>query len=396
MKKVCVVTGSRADYGLLRGVMARLQVSPTCKLQVIVTGMHLANEFGQTWSTIESDGFSIDWKVEMLLGSDTEVGVSKSVGLAMLGFSDAYEHLRPDLVLLLGDRFEIFAAASSAIIAGIPIAHLHGGEITSGSLDDTLRHCITKMADLHFTAAEIYRQRVIQMGENPDKVWCVGGFGVDAALGVELLEPEELQTQLGMSLEGNVLLITFHPETGKLVSSVEKQMSELLSALKVVDAQLIFTMPNADVGGRVLFEMVRSFVEANPAKSCVHTSLGQVAYLSTMALCSGVVGNSSSGIIEAPSFGVGTVNIGARQDGRLKAESVIDCVAERRAILEALDLLLLPETKARNRAGVKNPYGEGGASAAVVSVIERWHADEKNKIFHDLGKGALEARRVCG
>ena len=207
MKKVCVVTGSRADYGLLRGVMARLQVSPTCKLQVIVTGMHLANEFGQTWSTIESDGFSIDWKVEMLLGSDTEVGVSKSVGLAMLGFSDAYEHLRPDLVLLLGDRFEIFAAASSAIIAGIPIAHLHGGEITSGSLDDTLRHCITKMADLHFTAAEIYRQRYSD-GREPDKGWCVGALeGCSAAV---VVRAGRAADAVGHELEGNVLLITFH------------------------------------------------------------------------------------------------------------------------------------------------------------------------------------------
>ena len=241
MKTVCVVTGSRADYGLLRCVMAGLRDSQHCVLQVIATGMHLASEFGYTWRHIEADGFAIDWKVEMLVGADTEVAVTKSVGLAMTGFADAFAVLKPDLVLLLGDRFEIFAAASSATLAGIPIAHLHGGEITVGSVDDAIRHAITKMSSLHFTAAEDYRQRVIQLGEAPDTVWNVGGFGVDTALNTPLLGRTEVEERLGFALGDTTLLITFHPETGRVGTSAQSQMTELLAALEQVSVT-VFTM----------------------------------------------------------------------------------------------------------------------------------------------------------
>ena len=384
MKKVCVVTGSRADYGLLRCVMTGLRDSQHCTLQVIATGMHLASEFGYTWRHIEADGFDIDWKVEMLVGADTEVAVTKSVGLAMTGFADALAVLKPDLVLLLGDRFEIFAAASSAMLAGIPIAHLHGGEITQGSVDDTMRHAITKMSSLHFTAAEDYRQRVIQLGEAPDTVWNVGGFGVDTALNTPLLGRAEVEERLGLALGDTTLLITFHPETGRVGTSAESQMTELLTALEQVDASLVFTMPNADVGGRGLFDLVQEFVTQRSARACAHTSLGQTLYLSVLALSAGVVGNSSSGLIEAPAFGVGTVNIGNRQDGRLKAASVIDCAPQREAILEALSVLLGPEMRNRNSSKVHNPYGQGGAAQQTVAVIEEWEPQSGNKRFHDL------------
>jgi GDP/UDP-N,N'-diacetylbacillosamine 2-epimerase (hydrolysing) len=395
MKKVCVVTGSRADYGLLRCVMAGLRDSQHCALQVIATGMHLASEFGYTWRHIEDDGFDINWKVEMLVGADTEVAVTKSVGLAMTGFADAFAALKPDLVLLLGDRFEIFAAASSATLAGIPIAHLHGGEITEGSVDDTIRHAITKMSSLHFTAAEDYRQRVIQLGEAPDTVWNVGGFGVDAALNTPLLARAEVEERLGLVLGDTTLLITFHPETGRVGTSAQSQMMELLAALEQVDASLVFTMPNADVGGRGLFELLQVFVSQHSARACVHTSLGQTLYLSVLALSAGVVGNSSSGLIEAPAFGVGTVNIGSRQDGRLKSASVIDCAPNRRDIIQALGVLLRPETRSRNAAGIQNPYGQGGAVKRTVTVIEGWEPQCGNKRFYDLNFASDEAGRVA-
>ena len=395
MKKVCVVTGSRADYGLLRCVMSGLRDSERCDLQIVATGMHLASEFGYTWRSIEADGFDIDWKVEMLLGADTAVAVTKSVGLAITGFADAFAALQPDLVVLLGDRFEIFAAASSATLAGIPIAHLHGGEITEGSVDDTIRHAITKMSSLHFTAAEAYRQRVIQLGEAPDTVWNVGGFGVDSALQTPLMARADVEEQLGISLSEPVLLITFHPETGHVNTDAHAQMSELLAALQAVDATLVFTLPNADVGGRAVFDLINVFVADNPARACARASLGQRLYLSVLALSAGVVGNSSSGLLEAPAFGVGTVNIGSRQRGRLKAASVIDCAAERGAIREAIALLINPETRARNRSGIQNPYGQGGAAERTVAVLEQWEPQCGNKLFYDLNVISEEMGRVA-
>jgi GDP/UDP-N,N'-diacetylbacillosamine 2-epimerase (hydrolysing) len=329
----------------------------------------------------------------MLLGADTEVAVTKSVGLAITGFADAFAALQPDLVLLLGDRFEIFAAASSATIAGIPIAHLHGGEITEGSVDDTIRHAITKMSSLHFTAAEAYRQRVVQLGEPPDTVWNVGGFGVDSALQTPLMARADVEEQLGISLSDPVLLITFHPETGQVDTDPCAQMSELLAALQAVDATLVFTLPNADVGGRSLFELITAFVAKNPTRACVRASLGQSLYLSVLAISAGVVGNSSSGLLEAPAFGVGTVNIGSRQRGRLKAASVIDCAAERDAMREAIALLINPETRARNRSGIQHPYGQGGAAERTVAVLEQWEPRCGNKLFYDLNAISEEMER---
>ena len=382
MKRVCVVTGSRAEYGLLRWVMQGLQDSSYCQLQTVVTGMHLSPEFGSTWQAIVADGFTIDWQVDMLLGSDSAVGVTKSMGLATIGFADAFAHLTPDLVVILGDRFEILAAASAALIAGIPIAHLHGGEVTEGAYDDAIRHALTKMAHLHFTAAEPYRDRIIQMGEDPARVWCVGGFGLDGVMKFDRMGRLELENSIGMSLGETALMVTFHPETAS-GASPRAQMAELLAALEDTVAQLIFTMPNADNEGRALFAMIDDFVARHPGRSCVHTSLGQRRYLSALAEVDAVVGNSSSGLIEAPAFGKGTVNIGARQDGRLRAASVVDCAAERSAIAQAIAHVLTPGFRA-DLATQTNPYGNGGASARTVSIIEDWQACPGPKRFYDL------------
>ena len=367
-RKVCVVTGTRAEFGLLRWLMGEIQNHPRLELQVVATGMHLSPEFGSTYKEIEEVGFRIDSKVEMLLSSDTNTAVTKSMGLGVIGFADTFEHLSPDMVVLLGDRFEIFAAASAAMIAGIPIAHLHGGETTEGAFDEAIRHSISKMAHLHFVAADEYRQRVIQLGENPDRVFNFGGLGVDAINRIELLSRIKLEESLDLTFGNRNLLVTFHPVTLEGRTSSATQMRELLAALAgLEDTTLIFTMPNADTGGRELFAMVQDFVQAH-TNAKVYTSLGQIRYLSCLALVDGVVGNSSSGLAEAPTFKVGTINIGDRQKGRLKASSVIDCGPNSQEILSALKKLYSAEFQL-NLASVSNPYGNVGASSAIVKVL---------------------------
>ncbi|OYY94503.1 MAG: UDP-N-acetylglucosamine 2-epimerase (hydrolyzing) [Hydrogenophilales bacterium 28-61-23] len=383
VKKICVVTGTRADYGLLRWVLDGIQRSPELELQVIATGMHLSPEFGLTYREIEADGFMIDRKVEMLLSSDTAVGVAKSMGLAMIGFADAFAALNPDLVLVLGDRYEIFAAVSAAMIARIPIAHLHGGEATEGLIDEPIRHSITKMSHLHFVAAEEYRQRVIQLGEDPERVFLVGGLGIDNILKLPLLDRSALEASLDFKLGKRNLLITFHPVTLEQ-DTAAAQMGELLAALDALqDTHLIFTMPNADTGGRVLFEMIEAFV-AQRSYAKAYTSLGQLRYLSAIAQVDAVVGNSSSGLIEVPSFKKGSINIGDRQRGRLKAASVIECEPNRAAIAQALQRLYEPSFQA-DLSSVQNPYGVGGASEAIVRNLEQiTFNDLLKKRFHDL------------
>ena len=366
-RRICVVTGSRADYGLLRWLMEEIRACPDLELQLIATGMHLAPEFGLTYREIEADGFRIDRKLEVLVSSDTAAGVAKSMGLVLIAVADALAQLQPDVLLVLGDRFEIFAAAAAALVARIPIAHLHGGEETEGSYDESLRHCITKMSHLHFVAAEAYRRRVIQLGEDPQHVFVVGGLGADSIRKITRLGRAALEASLGIKLASPCLLITFHPATLDDQAAV-LQMSELLAALdELSGVQLIFTMPNADTEGRALTSMVERFVAAR-AHAHAFISLGQLRYLSCLQFVDGVVGNSSSGLTEAPSFHTGTVNIGDRQSGRLRAESVIDCAAQRAAIGEALRQLFSPAFRARLSA-VRNPYGEGGASERIVTVL---------------------------
>ena len=385
-RKVCVVTGTRAEYGLLRWVMEEIRESASLELQVIATGMHLSPEFGLTYRDIEADGFRIDRKLEMLLSADTPSAISKSMGVAMIGFADAYDQLRPDLLLLLGDRYEILAAATAALITRVPIAHLHGGETTEGAFDEAIRHSITKMSHLHFVAAEEYRNRVIQLGEHPDRVFQVGGLGIDNIKRLPLLSREALEEALNFSLGERNLLITFHPVTLEQNSLVQ-QMNELLTALKLQErTKLIFTMPNADTEGRVLFGMIEEFVRQNTERAKAFTSLGQLRYLSCLQHVDAVIGNSSSGLSEAPSFRIGTVNIGDRQKGRLKADSVIDCNPEQKSILGALQHLYSPAFQQKLKI-ILNPYGEGGASKAIVKQLELSRFDGLlKKRFHDLSE----------
>jgi len=381
-RKICVITGTRAEYGQLRWVMKGIKDTAELTLQVIATGMHLSPEFGLTWHEIERDGFAIDHKVEMLTSSDTSVGIAKSMGLGMIGFADALQALKPDLVLVLGDRFEIFAAVSAALVARIPIAHVHGGEATEGVIDEAIRHSITKMSHLHFVAAEEYRRRVIQLGEQPCKVHLVGGLGIDNIKRLALLPRIELEESLEFALGSKSLLVTFHPVTLE-TATAEYQMAELLAALsELKDTQLIFTLPNADTDGRALISMVQQFV-ATHANARAFTSLGQLRYLSTMALVDGVVGNSSSGLAEVPSFRKGTVNIGDRQRGRLMADSVINCDPERSSIGAALHTLYSNQFQA-SLAAVRNPYGEGGASNKIVELVKAAELDGiLKKRFYD-------------
>ncbi len=377
MKKICVVTGTRAEYGLLRWVMEGIRQSPELELQLVVTGMHLSPEFGMTIDAIEADGFIVDRRVEMLLSSDSTVGVTKSMGLGMIGFADVLVELKPDLMLVLGDRYEIFAAAASAMIARIPIAHLHGGETTEGAFDEAIRHSITKMSHLHFVAADEYRRRVIQLGEQPEYVFNVGGLGIDNILRLKLLSRAELEEAIDFKLAKQNLLITFHPVTLEQNTSAQ-QLDELLAALaELKDTALIFTMPNADTEGRALLRQIEVFC-AQHSQAHAYTSLGQMRYLSCIQHVDGVVGNSSSGLSEVPSLKKGTINIGNRQRGRLKAASVIDCEPKRKSIGIALERLYSTEFQAE-LLKVKNPYGNGGASEAILGIL-------KNQSFKNLLK----------
>ncbi|MEQ1742880.1 MAG: UDP-N-acetylglucosamine 2-epimerase [Candidatus Nitrotoga sp.] len=382
-RRICVITGTRAEYGLLRWVMQGIKDDPELTLQLIATGMHLSPEFGLTYREIEQDRFQIDRKVEMLTSSDTPVGIAKSMGLGMIGFADAICELKPDMIVVLGDRFEIFSAVAAALVARIPVAHLHGGETTEGAFDEAIRHSITKMSHLHFVAAEEYRQRVIQLGEQPERVFLVGGLGIDNIKRLKLLDRAELEYSLGFELGQKNLMITFHPVTLEMATARD-QMAELLAALdKLQDTQLIFTMPNADTDSRALIKMVDQFV-AQHTNSHAYTTLGQLRYLSCIAHVDGVVGNSSSGLIEVPSFKKGTINIGDRQRGRLQAESVINCAPTRPSIAAALERLYNADFQA-SLSQVRNPYGEGGASEKVVKSIKHYAIDGlAKKAFYDL------------
>ncbi|MDD5029127.1 MAG: UDP-N-acetylglucosamine 2-epimerase [Rhodoferax sp.] len=382
-RKICVITGTRAEYGLLRWVMQGIKDDAALTLQIIATGMHLSPEFGLTYKEIEIDGFQIDRKVEILTSSDTSVGTAKSMGLGLIGFADALNELRPDLIVVLGDRFEIFAAVSAALVARIPVAHLHGGETTQGAFDEALRHSITKMSHLHFVAAEPYRQRVIQLGEQPDRVFLVGGLGIDNIKRLKLLDRADLEASLDFKLGPKNLLVTFHPVTLETATAAD-QMTELLVALDAQpDTHLIFTLPNADTDGRALTQMVHQFVAGHP-NARAYTSLGQLRYLSCIAHVDGVVGNSSSGLAEVPSFQKGTINIGDRQRGRLQADSVINCAPTRQDIATALRRLYSTAFQASLK-DVRNPYGDGGASAIVVDTLKHCVLEGLlKKAFYDL------------
>jgi GDP/UDP-N,N'-diacetylbacillosamine 2-epimerase (hydrolysing) len=385
LKKICVVTGTRADYGLLRGLMIGIDKSTKIQLQIIVTGAHLSPEYGLTYREIENDRLKIDNKIEMLLSSDTHVGISKSMGLGIIGFSDAFEQLKPDLVIVLGDRYEIFTAVATAMIFCIPVAHIHGGELTEGAIDESIRHSITKMSQLHFVATDEYRRRVIQLGENPEKVFLVGALGIDNIINLPLLELKDFEKEIGFKLGLKNLMVTFHPVTLENKTS-EEQLNEILLTLKnLKNTHFIFTMPNADADSRVIIRMIKDFVKSHP-HSKYFSSLGQIRYLSCLKHVDGVLGNSSSGLIEVPTFKKGTINIGSRQKGRIKASSVIDCNPNKNSISKAIKKLYSSSFQNTLKT-VKNPYGYGGASKAIITQLENVPLNGIiKKKFHDLKK----------
>jgi GDP/UDP-N,N'-diacetylbacillosamine 2-epimerase (hydrolysing) len=346
--------------------------------------MHLSPEFGQTYKEIVKDGFHIYKKVEMLLSGDTPSAITKSTGLGMIGFADAFADLKPDLVLVLGDRFEILAASIAALYARIPIAHIHGGETTTGAFDESIRHSITKMALLHFVAADEYLKRVIQLGENPKRVFNVGGLGVDAIRKTELNTKKKLMDNIGIQFAEKNLLITYHPVTLEKQTS-QKHFQLLLDVLsEMEDIYLIFTMPNADSDGRIIKKMIDEFVLSHKERSIAFTSMGHLNYLSTLQFVDGVVGNSSSGLTEAPTFKIGTVNIGDRQKGRLKAKSVIDCKPTKKSIQNAVDILYSKDFQ-EMLPSVNNPYGEGNATQKIIDVLKKTPIpEEPKKEFYDL------------
>ena len=383
MKKICVVTGTRAEYGLLYWLLKEIEADKELELQVIVTGMHLSPEFGLTYKEIEKE-FKINKKIEMLLSSDTSVGISKSMGLAQISFAESYDELKPDIVIVLGDRYEIFSATSAAMIARIPIAHIHGGEATEGLIDEPIRHSITKMSHLHFTATNEYKNRVIQLGEHPSRVFNVGGMGIENIKRLKLLSKDEFEKSIEFKLNIKNILVTFHPVTLEN-STAKEQFQQLLDAIdELEDTNIIFTKANSDTDGRVINQMIDEYVTKNSHKSIVFTSLGQLRYLSALQYVDAVVGNSSSGLAEAPSFKIGTINIGDRQKGRIKSSSVIDCDPNKDSILNSFEKLYSKEFQETLKTTI-NSYGDGCASKKIVEILKS--VDLENilkKSFYDL------------
>jgi GDP/UDP-N,N'-diacetylbacillosamine 2-epimerase (hydrolysing) len=368
MRKICVITGTRAEYGLLYWLMREVDADKDLELQIIATGMHLSPEFGNTYQQIEKDGFVIDKKVDMLLSSSSEIGISKSIGLGMIGFSDVLNDLQPDLIVILGDRFEIFSAASTAMIAKIPVVHIHGGEATEGLIDEPIRHSITKMSHLHFAATDEYKNRIIQLGEQPDKVFNVGGLGIDNINKLKLLSKADFEKSIGFKLGEKNILVTFHPVTLEK-STAKMQFQVLLNSIsELINTKVIFTKANADTGGRIINSMIDDYVD-NHKNTIAFASMGQLNYLSALQFVDTVIGNSSSGLLEAPSFKIGTINIGDRQRGRIKANSVISCLPKKRDIDKAFNQLYSENFKNIIR-NVENPYGKGGASKEIVRIIK--------------------------
>ena len=386
MRKICFITGTRAEYGLLSRLMKMVQDDNSTQLQIIATNMHLSPKFGNTYQEIENDGFTVDCKIPIIDDNDKDDAVTtvKSMAKALAGFADAYNELRPDLVVVLGDRYEILAAATAALIERIPIAHIHGGEITEGAYDDAIRHSITKMSHLHFASTEEYRKRIIQLGEQPDKVFYVGALGVENIKKLPLMGKEEIEESIHFKLDGNTILVTYHPVTLG-THSAEQEIKEFLSALvERRDLRVVFTMPNSDTGSNVIVDAINKFVENNPHRAIAYKSLGLKRYLSVMKFCCAVVGNSSSGLLEVPSFGIPTLNIGDRQKGRIAADSVYNCDTDKLSILQGLDTIMSPSFK-QKAVATHNPYDKGGTAQAIFDVISTYPLDElKQKHFYDI------------
>ena len=368
-RKICIITGSRAEYGLLYWLMKDILDDPELELIIMVTGMHLSTEFGLTYEEIEKDGFTINKKVDLLYESDTPEGIAKSTGLGIIGFSDAFKKIQPDIIIVLGDRFEILSACTAAMFFNIPIAHISGGETTEGAFDEAIRHSITKMAWWHFVAAKEYKKRVIQLGEDPNRVHLVGSPSIDSIKKTKLLKKTKLEKLLGLKFKKKNLLITYHPVTLEKKSS-KNSLQSLLNVLdKLNDTYIIFTEPNADTDNRIIKRMINKFVLSHEKNSISFSSMGRLNYLSTLQFVDGVIGNSSSGLTEAPTFKIGTINIGDRQKGRLKADSIIDCSSTEESIFYALSTLYSSQFQ-NNLKNINNPYGVGNTTEKIISVLK--------------------------
>lgn len=383
-RKICVVTGTRAEYGLLYWLMKEIQADDELELQIIATGQHLSPEFGLTYKNIEADGFAINAKVEMLLSSDSPVGIAKSVGLGTIGFADALARLQPDIMVLLGDRFEALAAAQTAMILRIPIAHIHGGESTEGAIDEAIRHSITKMSQIHFVSEPEYRDRVIQLGENPESIFEVGAVGIDNIVRLKLLGLQELEKQINFSLGKKFFLVTYHPETLTGKSPVESLKTLFAVFDEFPEYKLIFTQANSDAGGRIINEQIEAYAKKNKERVLLVKSLGQLRYLSAMKLCAAVVGNSSSGLLEAPVFHVPTINIGDRQKGRKRYPSVIDCNEDKQQLLSAIQSLRDSKFLQKIQS-MEIPHTDGKIAVTIKDMLKQ--AELSNicqKKFYDL------------
>jgi len=383
-KKICIFTGARAEYGLLRPLIDEIRKDPDLKLQLIVTGMHLSTEFGLTYQIIEKDGYHIDEKIEMVLSSDTPAAICKSMGLGLIGFGDALNRLKPDFLVLLGDRFETLTGAIAGLISRIPIAHIQGGELTFGATDDAMRHSITKMSMLHFTYTEDYRQRVIQLGEDPSRVFNVGGLNTEVINKMKFLTKAQLENKINFKLGHQNCLITFHPVTLEK-NTARRQFKLLLLVLQnYPELRIIFTKTNADAEGRIINSLIDDFVRQNSDRSIEFTSMGQLLYLSTMRQVQVVIGNSSSGIIETPSFKLPTINIGDREKGRLRADNIIDCGLTSEDITNALEKALSSEFISSLKHMI-NPYEKEGTSRIIKNIIKKYDPKNKlKKVFYDL------------
>lgn len=385
MKKICIVTATRAEYGLLKPLIKKFDNSKNIELKIVATGAHLSPEFGYTYKEIEKDGFIIDRKIEMLMSSDTDSSISKSMGLAMISFADYFENNEFDMIVILGDRYESLSIAICAMNKKIPIAHLYGGEITEGAIDDSIRHAITKLSYLHFTGNEVYRNRVIQLGEDPSRVYDVGALGVENSLNEKLLTYNELEKSLNINLKNKFSVVTYHSVTLE-DNTHETQILNLINAIdKFKDRVFIFTKANADVGGRIINKKLKEYCD-NSVNAILVDSLGMIRYLTSLKYCDCVIGNSSSGIIEVPSFSKPTVNIGDRQKGRLSAKSVINCGNDTKDIINAMELAYSNEF-VKSIQNIYNPYGDGNTSEKIFKIIEKYLFDEDidlKKKFNNL------------
>ena len=384
MKKICIFTGGRAEYGLLKPLLTELKNNENIELQILVAGMHLSPEFGLTYQLIEQDGFVCNEKVEMLLSSDTPIATSKSMGLGMIGFSEALSRLQPDILVTLGDRYENMAVVTTAWVCRIPVAHIQGGEKTLGAIDDQFRHCITKMSRLHFVTTEEYRKRVVQLGEHPDRVFDVGALNVDALKKIEKLSKKQLEEEINFKLDGKTALVTFHPVTLEK-NTAGKNFQQLLDAIDAIDdLKIIFTKTLADTDGRIINEMIDDYVAANGHKAIAFTSMGQLRYISALEYVDVVAGNSSSGVIETPSFKVPTLNIGKREEGRIMADNVICVEQDTDAIKSAFMVALSSEFK-ESLSDMTNPYEKAGTSTNIAEILEKYQLTGSTmKDFYDL------------